>query len=168
MISSLFVQHTPVPSSFWSLRSPFLMLLVCCVSSRFRQYKACHRPCAQYFPALWSDCPCWHLSLEGRKSFFFLLSASSSCTVSIFRIKSIFAHTAVSPCPKAQRKVFRVTHQSFQKTRIDTMAHHHLQSLPLLIVWQKVSPAHSGFFLGGVWGECRCCDGSSRTYRKWG
>lgn len=84
----LFVQHAPVRSSFWSLRSPFLTLLGCCGSSHFRQYKAHHKPCAQYFPGLWSGCSSWRLSLEGCQGFFFLLSASGYCTASVFRRKS--------------------------------------------------------------------------------
>ena len=103
-VSSSFFQHTPVHSSFWSLHSPLLMP-VCYKSSHFRQYKAYHRPCAQHFPTLCSDSPCWHPSLKWQKSFFCLLSASSFCTISVCRkINPIFAHTAVGPCTKARGK----------------------------------------------------------------
>lgn len=100
---------------------------------------------------------------RGMSGVFFSSVHPASAQLVFSEENPIFAQSAASPCLQAQRNVLRMMHQSFQKTRIDTMAGHHLVFSYLLC--GRRFHWHMPYIFLDVLGECRCCDESSRTCR---
>lgn len=100
---------------------------------------------------------------RGMSGIFFFSSMHSVSAQLVFSEENpIFAHSAASPCLQAPRNLLRMMHQ-FPEHQY---RHYGWSSFTVfyLLCGKRFHQHMQSFFLG-LLGECRCCDGSSRTCR---